>query len=95
MGDKLKVDYEELEYAIDEMRAGYEGFQSFSENGFQTELGYLGEMNSDFVDKLTRVLEIAKDWNIDTINENISNYITEAEAIYQQIKERDEELAES
>lgn len=95
MDDKLKVDYEELEYAIEEMRVGYEEFQTFSENGFQTELGYLEEMNSDFVDKLIRVLEIAKDWNIDTLNENISNYIAEAESIYQQIKERDETLAES
>ena len=77
------------------MKNAYTEFSSFSQNGFQTEIEYLDAMNSDFVDRLTRILEIAKNWNIDRLNENIKDYIQEAEKIYQEIKRRDETLAES
>lgn len=93
MDEKLKVDYETLETALSQMQTAYKEFSTFSENTFETEIGYLEEMNSDFADKLTRVLEISKKWNIDTINENVSKYIQEAETIYQEIKKLDETLA--
>lgn len=95
MGDKVKVNSEELETIISLMKNAYTEFSSFSQNGFQTEIEYLDAMNSDFVDRLTRILEIAKNWNIDRLNENIKDYIQEAEKIYQEIKRRDETLAES
>lgn len=95
MGDKVKVNSEELETIIRLMKNAYTEFSSFSQNGFQTEIEYLDAMNSDFVDRLTRILEIAKNWNIDRLNENINDYIQEAEKIYQEIKRRDETLAES
>ena len=93
MDEKLKVDYETLETALSQMQTAYKEFSTFSQNTFETEIGYLEEMNSDFVDKLTRVLEISKKWNIDTINENVGKYIQEAETIYQEIKKLDETLA--
>lgn len=93
MDEKLKVDYETLETALSQMQTAYKEFSTFTENTFETEIGYLEEMNSDFVDKLTRVLEISKKWNIDTINENVGKYIQEAETIYQEIKKLDETLA--
>lgn len=93
MDEKIKIDYETLETALSQMNTAYEGFSTFSENAFQTEIRYLDEMNSDYVEKLIRVLEISKKWNIDTINQNISDYIKESETVYQEIKKLDETLA--
>lgn len=93
MGDRLEVDYEELELAIGQMKSAYEDFYELTQNAFQTEIEYLEGMNSDFVDKLTRVLEIAKGWDIDSIHENIGKHIEEAETIYKEIKAADEALA--
>lgn len=94
MDDKLKVDYEELEEAISRIRRAYKVFSNFSENGFDTEIEYLDEMNSDFVDKLEQVLRIAKKWNVKRINKNIKKYMRKAESIYQEIKEMDENLTD-
>ena len=93
MGEKLEVDYEELEMAIGQMKSAYEDFYTLTQNAFQTEIGYLDGMNSDFADKLSRVLEIAKGWDIDSIHENIGSHIREAETIYEEIKAADESLA--
>lgn len=95
MKDVFAVDYDELETAIEQMRIAYEQFNTFSENVFQTEIECLSAMNSDFVDKLIRVLEIAKNWNIDTLNENILGYIQDAEAAWEDIKKTDEALAKA
>ena len=57
MGKKVEVDYQVLEDAIQEMNDAKDEFHSCVENGFKTELENLDSMNSDFVDKLTRVLE--------------------------------------
>ena len=70
MGKKVEVDYQALEDAIQEMNDAKDEFHSCVENGFKTELENLDSMNSDFVDKLTRVLEISKKWNMDTLETN-------------------------
>ena len=94
MGKKVEVDYQVLEDAIQEMNDAKDEFHSCVENGFKTELENLDSMNSDFVDKLTRVLEISKKWNMDTLETNMEQYIEDADKIKQNIKEMDEKLAE-
>ena len=94
MGKKVEVDYQVLEDAIQEMNDAKDEFHSWVENGFKTELENLDSMNSDFVDKLTRVLEISKKWNMDTLETNMEQYIEDADKIKQNIKEMDEKLAE-
>lgn len=94
MGKKVEVNYQALEDAIQEMNDAKDEFHSCVENGFKTELENLDSMNSDFVDKLTRVLEISKKWNMDTLETNMEQYIEDADKIKQNIKEMDEKLAE-
>ena len=66
---------------------------TYVENGFKTELENLDKMNSDFVDTLTRALEISKKWNLETLDKNMEDYIKEADRIREKIKEADETLA--
>lgn len=93
MGETLKVDCEVLESAIEQMNSASEEFSAFTENGFKDEITALDGMNSDFVEKLTRVLEISKKWNLDKLNKNLAHYSKEAKTIYEEIKKADEALA--
>lgn len=95
MDGKVQIDCETLQYAIEQMKTAYSEFIDITENGFRTEIEALDAMNSDFIDKFSRVLEIAKDWNLDSINENIGVYIEEAQRIYEEIRNADETLAQT
>ncbi len=95
MDGKVSVDYESLEDAVKKMKEAHEEFETITQNGFKCEIEALDAMNSDFIDKFTRVLEIAKDWNLNSINENIGVYIEEAQRIYEEIRNADEALAQT
>lgn len=95
MDGKVSVDYESLEDAVKKMKEAYGEFETITQNGFKCEIEALDAMNSDFIDKFTRVLEIAKDWNLNSINENIGAYIEEAQRIYDEIRNADEALAQT
>ena len=76
------------------MKAAYEIFVPFSENGFQTERQYLEGMNADFTEKLERTLEIIRGKKLGNLRENLNNYIKAAEDIYIDMIGTDEGLAE-
>lgn len=95
MDGQVQIDCEILESAIEQMKTAYSEFMTITENGFRTEIEALDAMNSDFIDKFSRVLEIAKGWNLDSINENIGVYIEEAQRIYEEIRNADETLAQT
>ena len=71
MSGTLKIDCEVLETAVTQMKSAYDDFSVLTENGFKSEVELLDGMNSDFVDKFARVLEIAEDWNLKKLNKNI------------------------
>lgn len=93
MGDVLGIYAEELEAAVGEMKAAYEVFAAFVENGFQKERGYLEGMNADFTEKLERTLEIIEKSKLENLQENINNYILAAEEIYREMKNVDDTIA--
>ncbi len=93
MGGSISVDYEGLELAVKEMRAAYEDYSSFTQDAFQTEINHLEGMNSDFIDKLIRVLEISRKWDAGNIKENILDHVREAERIYEEIRAADEAVS--
>ncbi len=93
MPDTIKINFDDLEDAAQQVRTAYEQFTAISKSGFGAEIDALSGMNSDFVDKLIRVLEIAQDWNAETLNENILGYIQDAEAVCAEMKRVDEEIA--
>lgn len=93
MGGKLKVDCEMLEDAISTMEMSYESLKKFSEDGFKSELEVLEKMNSDFVEKIERVLEILEDYDMKKLDENIVKYIGESQKIYEDIRKADNILA--
>ena len=93
MSGLVNIDCEILETAFTQMKSSYDDFSTLAENGFKNEIDTLDGMNSDFVDKLARVLEIAQDWNLKKLNKNIANYIEEAQIIYEEIRKADESLA--
>lgn len=92
MSGTLKVDCAVLESAVGQMNSAHTEFNTMTENGFGNETAFLDGMNSDFVDKLTRVLEITGDKNLSKLNENIMHYVAEAQTIYEEIKKADEAL---
>ena len=93
MGKKVKVDHQALADAVQQMNDARGRYHEYVEDGFKTELEDLDKMNSDFVDILTRVLEISKKWNLETLDKNMEDYIKEADRIREKIKEADETLA--
>ena len=93
MSGTLKIDCEVLETAVTQMKSAYDDFSVLTENGFKSEVELLDEMNSDFVDKFARVLEIAEDWKLKKLNKNRAHYISEAQVIYEEISKADEALA--
>lgn len=94
MSDVLGIYAEELEAAVEQMKAAYETFSTYVENGFQTEIGYLEGMNADFTEKLAGTLEIVKKSKLEKLQKNINNYILTAEEIYHEMKKTDETLAD-
>lgn len=75
MGKKVKVDHQALQDAVQQMNDARGIYHEYVEDGFKTELEDLDKMNSDFVDILTRVLEISKKWNLETLDKNMEDYI--------------------
>lgn len=94
MADVLSIHGAELEAAVEQMKTAYTTFCSFTENGFQKEVGYLEGMNADFTEKLSRTLEIVREWKLKNLRDNLNNYIQAAEQIYQEMKGMDDEIAD-
>lgn len=93
MGEIVDVDHRELADAIRIMKRSYRRFESFVDNSFSTELGYLSSMNSDYVEELIKVLTAAKGWQLKGLQKNIGKYIEDADRIYKKIRETDEKLS--
>lgn len=93
MSGILNVDCEVLKSAVEQMQSSYTDFSTIAQDGFKNELAALECMNSDFVDKLSRVLEISQGGNLKRLNKKIAHYIDEVQLIYEEIRKTDETLA--
>lgn len=86
----LNVDIVEMETAILQMGNSIENFREIGENAFSAELAELEPMNSDFVEKLSRVLECVKGWNLMALIQNLDTFWTDATTILGNLKSTDE-----
>lgn len=92
MGDtgNLNVNIVEMETAILQMGNSIESFREIGENAFSAELAELEPMNSDFVEKLFRVLEGVKGWNLMILIQNLDTFWADAATILENLKSTDE-----
>lgn len=94
MSDVLGIYGKELDDAVRQMRQSYGTFSSFSSSCFQSEISSLEGMNSDFTEKLERVLGIVKDWKLGSLSADMGHYIQTAESIFQEMQRVDAGIAE-
>ena len=95
MSEILQIDCKELEKAVSDMDSALKTFENIVCDRFSEEMTSLEEMNSNFTDKMKRILEISQDKALSKLNDNIKHYIQEARKIYEEIKNADEKLAQN
>lgn len=61
--DRLKIDNEQMHVRADAIQDAISTYQGFSRTPFDTEIGYLEEMNTDFLAKFKTMLEDLNDSN--------------------------------
>lgn len=89
-GDKLDVDYTELEEALSEMRSAAEDFRDANDSAFQTECTNMEPMNSDFIESFSRILECFPGWCAKDLLGHLDTFCNDAETIMNNLKATDE-----
>ena len=90
---KIKVNYDDVNDAVTNMNNAIKTYNSLAENGFDSAISALEGMNSDYVDKLQRVLECLNPKVKEKINEEMTNYTKKTSDTAGAIKDADEGLA--
>lgn len=88
--DNIDIDYERIETEMETMKAAMDAFSLASTDVFTSELATFEPMNSDFVEKYTRIVESLRDHHITNLNNNMSLLYQEASDTLQDFKEKDE-----
>ena len=91
----IDVNIEEMNAAIESIEQAYNTFTNTLSEGFSSDLTNLEAMNSDFVDKLIQVVGLIKKWDMDSIDNNIKEYVAAAKSITENLGKSDEALADS
>ena len=89
-GDKLNVDYTELEEALPEMTSAASDFRDMNNSAFQTDREQMEPMNSDFIESFSRILECFPGWSAKNLLDHLDTFCSDAETIMNNLKATDE-----
>ncbi|MBP3490152.1 MAG: hypothetical protein J6K53_17445 [Roseburia sp.] len=89
-GDKLDVDYTEVEEALSEMRSAAKDFGDAGSSAFQVDCENMEPMNSDFIGPLSDILKRFPGWYSKDMMEHLEGFCGDAETIMKRLKATDE-----
>lgn len=86
----LNVDKEEMKNALAAMQSAIDEFRDIGSNAFCSETDALESMQSFFAERLMITLEYAREWDMDTLIQNLDTFHMDAKTILDDLISTDE-----